>query len=104
MAENRMFPILMPSYKLAEHVAAARAAGLGHISIAIPWSVIAPHARQAWDNHSQTLDRLAQRGGLSRCEAVAVLEDRPWRKMDQIEAERRLANIIAAAPMERTDG
>lgn len=96
MADARMFPILRTSYKLAGHVSAARAAGLGQITIAIPWDVMAPHARQAWENHSQTLDRLAERGGLSLCEAVAVLENRRWCKMDQVDAERRLAEIIAA--------
>jgi hypothetical protein len=96
MGDARMFPILLTSYKLAEHVVAARAAGLCQITVAIPWGLIAPHARQAWENHTQTLERLAQRGGLSRCEAVAVLENRPWRKMDQVEAERRLAELIAA--------
>lgn len=45
----------------------------------IPWSLIAPHERQAQTNHSQTLERLAQRHGLDPTEAVAVLTDRPWR-------------------------
>ena len=31
---------------------------------AIPWSMIRPHERQAERNHSQSLERLAQRGGL----------------------------------------
>lgn len=41
----------------------------------IPWTLIAPHENQAQRNHSQTLERLAARGGLSPMEAVAVLED-----------------------------
>lgn len=48
----------------------------------IPWAMIAPHERQAQANHSQTLDRLRERGGLSPCEALAILENRPWKKMD----------------------
>jgi hypothetical protein len=63
----------------------------------IPWAVIAPHEAQAQRNHSQTLARLAERGGLSPCEAVAVLEDRNWRQMPQHEARLRLGQIIAAA-------
>jgi hypothetical protein len=43
---------------------------------AIPWSLIEPHERQAERNQSQTLKRLAERGGLSPCEAVAVIEGR----------------------------
>jgi hypothetical protein len=45
----------------------------------IPWAMIAPHAEQARRNHGQTLHRLHERGGLSWCEALAVLEDRKWR-------------------------
>ena len=44
----------------------------------LPWHVIAPHAKQAMSNHGQTLQRLAERGGLSFCEAAAILEDRKW--------------------------
>lgn len=54
----------------------------GHRAYAyIPWSVIEPHEEQAKRNHSQTLARLAERGGLSACEALAVLEDREWRQI-----------------------
>ena len=49
-------------------------------STGIPWKMIAPHERQAELNHSQTLRRLHERGGLSWSEALAVLQDRPWRK------------------------
>jgi hypothetical protein len=48
----------------------------------IPWSVIEPHERQAVSNHDQDLITLAKRQGLSACEAVAVLEDREWQRMD----------------------
>lgn len=47
----------------------------------IPWAMIAPHEKQAQRNHGQTLNRLAERGGLGACEAIAVLEDRPWHRM-----------------------
>jgi hypothetical protein len=59
----------------------------------IPWKAIAPHERQADRNHRQTLERLAQRGGLSWCEACAVMEDRPWRKMPTDEAEKRVREL-----------
>lgn len=50
----------------------------------IPWDLIAPHEKQALENHcGQTLERLAERGGLGTCEAVAVLEDRRWKHMDE---------------------
>lgn len=39
----------------------------------IPWLVIAPHESQAQSNHGQTLNRLAERGGLSWTEAFLTL-------------------------------
>lgn len=65
MKEERQFPILPSSENYS-----------------IPWGLIAPHEEQALKNHGQTLERLAQRHGLSFCEAVAIIEDRPWRRMD----------------------
>jgi lambda repressor-like predicted transcriptional regulator len=53
----------------------------------IDWEIIAPHERQAMRNHGgQDLKMLASRGGLSLCEMAAVLEDRPWRKMETMDA------------------
>ena len=46
----------------------------------IPWSMIGPHDRQTVDNHSQTLEDLAKRGGLSPSEVLAVLDDVRWFK------------------------
>ena len=64
----------------------------------IPWAIIAQHEKQAQRNHGdQTLRRLAERGGLSPCEAVAILEDRPWKQMDETAAIKRLAELIAQA-------
>jgi len=46
----------------------------------IPWELIAPHEAQAQRNHGgQTLQRLAERGGLCPLEAVAVLKDMDYR-------------------------
>jgi len=62
----------------------------------IPWDVIRPHEKQAMANHgNQSLERLAQRGGLGFCEAVAVLEDRPWHEMETQAAIARLNEILA---------
>lgn len=40
----------------------------------VPWEVMAPHEAMAQKNHSQTLARLAQRGGLSPSEAWCVVK------------------------------
>jgi hypothetical protein len=61
---------------------------------AIPWEAIALHSKQAHRNHGQSIEALAQRMGLSPCEACAVLEDRPWSKMDKSLARVRLMQLI----------
>ncbi len=63
----------------------------------IPWDIIASHEHQAQENHGQTLKRLAERGGLGVSEAVAILEDRPWHRMDQTAAIERLTELIRQA-------
>ncbi len=69
----------------------------------IPWGLIEPHRLQAERNHWQSLERLAERGGLAPSEALAVLEDRPWKAMgDGDEALERLAALVDA--YERDNG
>jgi hypothetical protein len=49
----------------------------------VSWSLLAPHEPQAIKNHDQTLERLAQRGGLGVTEMIAVIEGLPWRWVSQ---------------------
>lgn len=56
---------------------------LGH-PLAIPAALLS--APQAMENHGQTLERLAERGGLSLQEAAALAEGRGWRSMTTDEA------------------
>lgn len=60
----------------------------------IPHDVIGCHEKQAMINHGQTLQRLAERGGLSYCEALAVIEDRKWTRIEQDEAKPKVLKII----------
>jgi hypothetical protein len=69
----------------------------GPPALPLPWAIIEPHREQAMRNHSQTLERLRERGGLSACEAVAILEDRRWRQMDPAAAFTRLAELVRTA-------
>jgi hypothetical protein len=63
----------------------------------IPWELIEQHEAQALKNHKRTIEQLAQQQcGLRASEAVAVLEDRPWRRMPVEEAYDRLAEIVDA--------
>jgi hypothetical protein len=53
----------------------------------IPRAMIAPHEEWAQRNHSQSLQRLAERGGLGWCEALAVLENRRWSRDEAAQAK-----------------
>ena len=50
---------------------------------AIPWAMIEPHEEQAQRNHSQSLNRLADRGGLGCSEAYAVMTNNRWKRIDE---------------------
>ena len=54
---------------------------LGSPPVYIPYNIIAPHEAQAIKNHDQTLQRLAERGGLDWTEALAILNDKTWKEM-----------------------
>lgn len=58
----------------------------------IPRGLLAPHDAQAWKNHGQSLSRLAQRGGLSWAEALAIIENKNWE--DAIQDDRVAENIV----------
>lgn len=51
----------------------------------IPWAVIRPFQKTAFRNHGQTLEELAQRGGLSCCEAYWVMSGRQieWNRKNE---------------------
>lgn len=68
--------------------------GVPAIVLWIPWSLIEPHEAQAFRNHGQYLAKLADRGGLTADEAVAVLEDREWRRMPRAESNARLLDLM----------
>jgi hypothetical protein len=68
----------------------------------IPWAIVAPHNDQARENHGgQTLERLAERGGLCPIELKAVLGDVPYPRNDSRTLGERLReaiDFIAQAP------
>jgi len=45
---------------------------------ALPWAFMRPHEAQAQQNHGQTLNRLANRGGLGIEEAYHILRDEQY--------------------------
>ena len=66
----------------------------GKILRGIPWRLIEDHTQQAEKNHSQNLDRLAARGGLSPREALCVIEGLGLPAIEEREAELALCAEI----------
>jgi hypothetical protein len=88
---ERMFPVLWQGgrdyHKALERLGCPRE---------IPWSQVAPHERQAMRNHGrQTLKELADRGGLSPEELLAVLEDRRFESMPIELAVAQLLELVS---------
>lgn len=79
------FPIMPPTLRLNFRRASI---------VAIPFDLLKPHEVQAVRNHQQTLARLAERGGLSPCEALAVLEDRKYISMTPDESRDALIALV----------
>lgn len=52
---------------------------------------------EAWKNHGQSLSQLAQRGGLSWAEALAIIEGKNWRDAEHNEntAEVTVRKMVA---------
>lgn len=61
----------------------------------IPFAMIQPHEAQALRNHGQTLERLAQRGGLAASEAVAIMKGLRWSAVKTgVPTEHYLINMV----------
>jgi len=61
----------------------------------VPWGFVEPHEQVVCDNHRQTLQRLAQRGGLSVCELVCLVEHRRLEfRSDTAEDIKRLKELL----------
>lgn len=75
----------------------------------VAFSIVEPHETQAWRNHSQTLTRLSERGGLDPAELVAVLEDRPILgpraiHLSDVEAVDRLLELLEKIELAEREG
>lgn len=81
---DRTFPVLQPGVRGPKYV--------------VPWALVAPHEAQARRNHYQPLERLAERGGLSWSEMLAVIEDRKWHAVPLEEAKAAILAAVAALP------
>ena len=72
VSKPNLFPFLVEYTERRAHEEAGLPKG-------VPWSFVEPHEDQALSNHEQTLDRLAQRGGLGADELLAVVTGQDWR-------------------------
>ena len=59
----------------------------------VPWAVLDERRWRVLRNHGDTPDGLVEHGGLSWCELVAILEDRPWRPMPARDAYERFRRL-----------
>lgn len=50
----------------------------------VPWSFVEPHRERALANHSQTLERLNERGGLAPEELWCLVNDKPLRCIREV--------------------
>lgn len=55
--------------------------------LSMPWHLIEPHEKQADRNHHQSLKTLSHRGGLSSSEMAAVMNDRNYTDMSEVDAQ-----------------
>jgi hypothetical protein len=62
---------------------------------AVPWDFLAPHEARAKQNHYQSLETLAHRGGLDIVEILAVVEDKTWRAVSHVKKEEALSRVLA---------
>lgn len=71
----------------------------------VPWAMLEEHRAQARANHGgRELEDIAVfKGGLTPCEAVAILEDREWERMTFTGATLRLRELVEAWQSRRND-
>lgn len=94
MTTNEDAPMTKPSNPSAFPILRAWKEGKGKEREFVPWDFVAAHERQAQSNHYQTVKRLAERGGLSWRELLAVVEDRKWSSVPTAEARARVQAML----------
>ena len=75
----KLFPILLTDTERKHFVA------WGGAPTGVPWDLVLAHEAQCLSNHDQTVQRLAERGGLSTEELCCVLMDKRWRERPAVD-------------------
>jgi hypothetical protein len=60
----------------------------------VPFAIVKRHARQCQSNHMQTPERLRERGGLCWSELCAVLQNKPYERIDEWYAQCKCVALI----------
>lgn len=92
-----VFPImLVPEFRGSQQdtITDLRANGVFLAVVGIPMKMIEQHEDWCERNHSQRVATLRNRGGLTACEAVAVLQGRKWHAMREAEAHANLYSLL----------
>jgi hypothetical protein len=84
---QRTFPILASAETRAQYPRAP---------YEIQWDLLERHERQILKTYGRSIEGVAQSGGMTWCEVVAVMEERAWRPMEADEAISRMEELIRA--------
>lgn len=90
MSDTQRFPILKARYA---HTTAAERAALAGLPDTLPWEMVEAYADRARKNHGQTVERLAERGGLCVIELACLFNDKTLRFCQDLTFERAVAIV-----------
>lgn len=97
-SDERQFPMLLDHRELRELGLTQRPR--------VPWAWLEPHEDQALQNHGQTLQRLAERGGLDPREMLSIITGKKWsayQSMSLEEAMQKINDLVAQWKQSRND-
>lgn len=66
----------------------------GQLLRSMPLEMLVEHEKRAILNHGQSLKQLRERGGLAPVEALAILQNKGWDKLDPKTAEQELFYLV----------
>lgn len=100
MTDERMFPLIIHYHE--------RQPGEPYSELprSVPWSIVAPYEAQALHNHcGQSLEKLAQRGGLDPRELCGIMIGKSFRELLEMTPEFAVKHILQSlAEFEESDG
>lgn len=98
--KTRMFPVLLAWDDKRGSAFNALESGCSFLVVGVPWELLDACTVRIRANHGQSIERLAERGGLDPAELCAILEDRNYAPMPFEKANKRLASLIIDKAMD----